>query len=70
MQNVNVTTDAFGTQQSTTMPAVNADKAEETLIRLLSGLTQAEIDTLTEESYEELKKEVNQHTQKKTQMTT
>lgn len=40
-------------------PAINADKSEELLIKLLTGLTQAEIDSITEEEYLELKAEIN-----------
>lgn len=39
-------------------PIINMDKSEELKIRLLTGLSQEETDSLTDTEYNELKKEV------------
>lgn len=41
------------------IPAINADRAEETLVRLMCNLSQEEVDKLTVDEYELLKKEIN-----------
>ena len=41
-------------------PAKNADKSEETLISMISGLSVDQLDSLLDEEYHELKKAVNE----------
>lgn len=65
LSGVNISTDSTGAQQVSTMPAVNADRAEEIVVRLMSGLSQEEIDKITEDEYTKLKNAVNEKTQKK-----
>ena len=43
-----------------TFPAKNADKSEETLISLISGLSVDQLDSLLDDEYQELKKAVNE----------
>lgn len=43
-----------------TFPAKNADKSEETLVSLISGLSVDQLDSLLDEEYQELKKAVNE----------
>lgn len=43
-----------------TFPAKNADKSEETLVSLISGLSIDQLDSLLDEEYQELKKAVNE----------
>ena len=44
--------------QPTSIPAINADKSEELLIRLMTNLTQEEIDKLSTAEYDNLKEEI------------
>jgi hypothetical protein len=44
--------------QPTSIPAINADKSEELLIRLMTNLTQEEIDKLSMAEYDNLKEEI------------
>ena len=40
-------------------PAINADKAEELLVRLMCNISQWEMDSLTEDEYIEIKTEIS-----------
>lgn len=44
--------------ESTSIPALNASRAEELKVKLLFGLSQAELDSITEDEYDNLKKEI------------
>ena len=55
--------------QETNIVAVNGPRSEELLVRLMTGLSQSEIDGLLNEEYESLKSAVNEETQKKSEMT-
>lgn len=54
----------------TEVPAINADRAEELGIKLISGLSPAEMDELSVDDYNLLKDEFNKATQKKTETPT
>lgn len=54
--------------QETNIVAVNGPRSEELLVRLMTGLSQTEIDGLLNEEYESLKAAVNEETQKKSEM--
>jgi predicted TIM-barrel enzyme len=45
--------------QQTDIPAINADRAEELAVKLVSGLTSQEMDSITDEDYKTLKAAVN-----------
>jgi hypothetical protein len=40
------------------IPAINADRSEEIMVRLMSGLSQSEIDSLSQEEYLSIKEEI------------
>ena len=44
--------------QNMEMPATNNAKSEQLLVQLMTGLSEAEIDALANEEYEELSKEI------------
>ena len=48
--------------QKTDIPAINADRSEETAIQLISGLTSPEMDNLSVEDYNTLKAAVQEAT--------
>ena len=47
-----------GGEQTMNVPAVNADRSEQLLIKLMSGLSDSEIDGLLVDEYLALKKEI------------
>ena len=60
LENVIVKAGDDGNQ--TDIPAINADRSEELAVKLVSGLTQQEIDELPSEEYTKLKIAVNEAT--------
>lgn len=50
-----------GTQE-TTIPAINADRSEELAVKLVSGLSEEEMDNLSVEDYQTLKTAVQEMT--------
>lgn len=48
---------ASGAEQTMNVPAVNASKAQDLMIELLTGLSQDELDALTLEDYNKVAKE-------------
>lgn len=54
----------------TEVPAINADRAEELGIKLISGLSQPEMDELSIDDYNAIKEAFNEATQKKTETPT
>lgn len=61
LENVNVETGSEGSQK-TTIPAVNADRSEELAVKLVSGLSDEEMDNLSVEDYQTLKAVVQETT--------
>jgi hypothetical protein len=61
LENVNVETGSEG-MQKTTIPAVNADRSEELAVKLVSGLSDEEMDNLSVEDYQTLKAAVQEAT--------
>lgn len=47
-----------GREQTMNVPAVNADRSEQLLIKLITGLSDEEIDAMLHEEYINLKKEI------------
>ncbi len=45
--------------EATRIPAINANRSEELTVKLLFSLSDSEIDNITDEEYELLKKEIN-----------
>jgi len=66
LEGVNVESDDRGGVGKTSIPTINADRSEELGVRLVSGLTEEEMDNITVDEYETLRQAVNKETQKKT----
>lgn len=57
-----VVVEAGGETQKTTIPAINADRSEELAVKLVSGLSDEEMDNLSVEDYQTLKAAVQDAT--------
>jgi hypothetical protein len=57
-----VVVEAGGETQKTTIPAINADRSEELAVKLVSGLSDEEMDNLSVEDYQTLKTAVQDTT--------
>lgn len=55
-----VVVEAGGETQKTTIPAINADRSEELAVKLVSGLSDEEMDNLSVEDYQTLRTAVQE----------
>jgi hypothetical protein len=57
-----VVLEGSGTDQKMSVPAINADKSEQLLIELMTGLSSAEIDEIPFDEYNNLKIQIEKIT--------